>query len=357
MTSTEFQRLPDRRLCVAPMMAHTDRHFRYLLRLISSRVMLYSEMLTTGALLNGEPSRRLAFDAAEHPVGLQVGGADPVALARCARIAESAGYDEVNLNVGCPSDRVRSGRFGACLMAEPGLVAECAAAMLAAVRIPISVKSRIGIDGRESYDDLARFIDTVAGTGCRIFIVHARKAVLGGLSPRQNREVPPLRHEFVHRLKRDFPDLEIIVNGGIRSLEGARDQLAYVDGAMIGRAACDNPYLLAVADRELFGLGTPAASRREVLERFIDYMETRLASGDTLQAMTRHLLGLFQGQPGARSFRRHLSQHARASAAGIAIIREALELAAGARHSLHSAGCQPAVLPIHPAASRRDGTC
>jgi len=330
MSSPESPRLPDRRLCIAPMMAHTDRHFRYLLRLLSRGVMLYTEMLTTGALLHGDPSRRLAFDPFEHPLGLQLGGSNPAALARCARIAESAGYDEVNLNVGCPSDRVREGRFGACLMAEPALVAECVAAMLDAVRIPVSVKSRIGIDDQEDYGDLTNFVETIAATGCRIFIVHARKACLGGLSPRENLAVPPLRHDFVYRLKQDFPDLEIIINGGIRTLADARTHLARVDGAMIGRAACDNPYLLVDADREIFGLRAPPLSRREVLDRFIAYMEDRLAMGDTLHGMARHTLGLFAGQPGARSFRRHLSRHAPGPGANITIMHEALALVAGA---------------------------
>lgn len=328
MTATKLP--PDRRLCVAPMMAHTDRHFRYLLRLLSSRVMLYSEMLTTGAVLNGDPSRRLAFDPAEHPVGIQFGGSDPAALARCARIAESAGYDEVNLNIGCPSDRVRDGRFGACLMAEPGLVADCVGAMLDAVRIPVSVKSRIGIEERDSYDDLAGFVDRVARAGCRIFIVHARKACLGGLSPRQNREVPPLRHELVYRLKQDFPGLEIIINGGIATLQEARGHLSQVDGVMIGRAARDNPYLLAGADREIFGMQASAFSEREILARFIAYMEARMDQGDALHGMARHALGLFRGRPGARSFRRQFSLGARASGTGIEALRAALELAPGA---------------------------
>lgn len=311
---------PDRRLCVAPMMAYTDRHFRYLLRLFSSRVMLYSEMLTTGALLNGDPSRRLAFDPIEHPVGIQLGGSDPAALARCAGIAEAAGYDEVNLNVGCPSDRVREGRFGACLMAEPTLVAECVAAMREAVHIPVTVKSRIGIEGCGSYDDLLRFVETVAAAGCGTFMVHARMAVLGGLSPRQNREVPPLRHEFVHRLKRELPDREIIVNGGIGSLEDARRHLEHVDGVMIGRAVCDDPYLLAGADRDIFGVERTAPSRREVFLRYADYAESRVAEGEALHHIARHALALFRGQPGARSFRRHLST----GDSGTCTLREAL---------------------------------
>lgn len=324
MTAQEPHRPPDRRLCVAPMMAHTDRHFRYLLRLLSGRVMLYSEMLTTGAVLNGDPSRRLAFDPSEHPVGLQLGGSDPVELARAAAVAEATGYDEINLNVGCPSDRVREGRIGACLMAEPRLVAECVAAMRTAVRIPVTVKSRIGIDDRDSYEDLVRFIEPVAAAGCTVFIVHARKACLNGLSPRENREIPPLRHEYVHRLKREFPHLEIILNGGICSLAEVKEHLAHVDGVMIGRAACDDPYVLAGADREIFGTRTLPATRHEVLERFMDYMETRLALGDALHGMARHALGLFHGQPGARAFRRRLSLQSTSPGAGIEVMREAL---------------------------------
>lgn len=321
---------PDRRLCVAPMMAYTDRHFRYLLRLFSGRAMLYTEMLTTGALMQADAARRLAFHAAEHPVALQLGGSEPEPLARCARLAEDSGYDEVNLNVGCPSDRVRTGRFGACLMAEPGLVAECVAAMIGAVRIPVTVKSRIGIDETERYDDLARFVKTVADAGCRVFIVHARRAVLGGLSPKQNREVPPLRHDFVHRLKREFPELEIIVNGGIRSLDEARRHLEHVDGVMLGRAVCDKPALLAAADREIFGVAAHDACPREVFARFMDYAAIRVARGDPLQSIARHALGVFQGRPGARAFRRHLSRHALAPGAGIEVMQEALALVANA---------------------------
>lgn len=318
------------------MMAHTDRHLRYLLRLISRRVMLYSEMLTTGALLHGDPERRLAFDPAEHPLALQLGGSDPAALAAAAHIAEDAGYDEVNLNLGCPSERVQSGRFGACLMAEPELVADCVGAMLAAVRIPVTVKTRIGIDARDSYEELAAFVARLAAAGCGTFIVHARKAWLSGLSPKQNRELPPLRHEVVHRLKRDFPALEIILNGGIRSVAEARAQLEHVDGVMIGRAACSNPFLLAQADREIFGATTAAPERHEVLLRYTDYAERQLAAGALLPRISRHLLGVFQGRPGARAFRRHLATRGTRPGAGVEVLRQALALAQDrqARHGL-----------------------
>ena len=296
----------DRRLSVAPMMAHTDRHFRYLLRLISRRVMLYTEMIPAGALLHGNAKRRLEFDMAEHPVGIQLGGSEPAELAACATMAQDAGYGEINLNAGCPSGRVREGRFGACLMAEPGRVAECIAAMRAAVRIPVSIKIRIGIDDRDSYEHLHGFVSAVAAAGCVTFVVHARKAWLDGLSPRQNRTVPPLRHDIVHRLKRDFPTLEIILNGGINALEEVPAQLQQVDGVMIGRAACSNPFMLAQADSLVFGSSEPAPDRARVLRRYVDYAATQLARGVDLQRLVRHAQGLFYGQPGAAAWRRQL---------------------------------------------------
>lgn len=312
------------RLCVAPMMNHTDRHFRYLLRLISRRVMLYTEMITTGALIHGRQHHRLAFDPAEHPLALQLGGNDPLDLARCARLAAGAGYDEINLNVGCPSSKVQTGQFGACLMADPSLVAECVAAMTAAVGIPVTVKTRIGIDDRDSYEHLCGFIDTVAGGGCRTFIMHARKAWLQGLSPRQNREVPPLDYPMVYQLKRDYPQLELVINGGINSLEEAKAQLRHVDGVMIGRAACSDPWLFAAADKLIFGDEAAPGDRGEILKAYLDYTGARLAEGIPLQQMSRHLLGLFQGQPGARRWRRHLSEHIHRQDAGIEVIEEAL---------------------------------
>lgn len=308
------------------MMDWTDRYCRYLLRLISRHTLLYTEMVTTGALLHGDPERPLAFDPAEHPVALQLGGSDPAALARCARLGEQRGYDEINLNLGCPSDRVRSGRFGACLMAEPALVAECLAAMVDAVGVPVTAKTRIGIDDRDDYASLIRFVETLSGAGCRTIIVHARKAWLKGLSPRQNREIPPLRYDLVYRLKRDFPDLEILVNGGVRSLAEAREHLARVDGVMVGREAYHNPWVLAAADSEVFGDPRGPAGRRAIVEGYLPFVERSLARGVPLQRLTRPLLGVFHGAPGARAWRRHLSENAHLPNAGAGVIREALRL-------------------------------
>ena len=314
------------KLSVAPMMSHTDRHFRYLLRLMSRRVMLYTEMLTTGALIHGDADKRLRFHAAERPVGIQLGGNNPGELATCAKIAERYGYDEVNLNIGCPSDRVKSGRFGACLMAEPELVAECVHAMAAAVDMPVTVKTRIGIDSLDSYDHLSQFISTVSTADCRTFIIHARKAWLQGLSPRQNREIPPLQYALVYRLKQDFPQLEIIINGGINDLAEAQEHLRHVDGVMLGRAVCSNPYLLAEADKTLFDANNAAPSRQEILDSYMQYMETEIASGENLYAMSRHLLGLFQGRHGARAYRRYLSEHAHKKNAGLEVMEQAMSL-------------------------------
>ena len=306
------------------MMGHTDRHFRYLLRLLSRHTLLYTEMLTAGALLHGERQRSLRFHPDEHPLALQLGGNRPEELETCARIAEDAGYDEVNLNIGCPSNRVRQGRIGACLMSEPELVAECVSKMQAPLTIPVTVKTRTGIDNMDSYDHLHRFIQCVCGTGCDTFIIHARKAWLDGLSPRQNREVPPLQYEFVHQLKRDFPHLVIVINGGFSTLDQVQTQLSCVDGVMIGRAACRNPYLLAVADQLLYGSETLPPSRTEVLIRFQSYIQQELAKGVALGLMTRHILGLFQGQPGAQAFRRVISERSCLPGSGIEVIEEAL---------------------------------
>jgi tRNA-dihydrouridine synthase A len=306
------------------MMEWTDRHCRYFLRRISRRCLLYTEMVTTGAVLQGDRGRLLRFHADEHPLALQLGGSDPRALAECARIAESLGFDEVNLNVGCPSDRVQSGRFGACLMAEPALVAECVEAMRRAVSVPVTVKSRIGIDDQEEWPALKGFVDTVADAGCTRFIVHARKAWLTGLSPKENRDVPPLRYDLVYRLKEERPDLSIVLNGGIASLEEADRHLGHVDGAMLGRAAYQNPYLLAEVDRRYFDGGQPAPDRHAVVEAMAAYIEAELAAGTTLAAMTRHMLGLFQRVPGARAWRRHLSERAHRPEAGLAVLRDAL---------------------------------
>ena len=292
------------------MLDWTDRHCRYFLRLISRQALLYTEMVTTGAVLHGDRERLLGFDPSEKPLAVQLGGCDPVALAECARIAAGLGYDEINLNVGCPSDRVQRGRFGACLMAEPDLVAECVAAMARAVPVPITVKTRIGIDERDSYAEFSHFIATVAATGCRTFIIHARKAWLSGLSPKENREVPPLRYDIAAQLKQDFPALTIILNGGIQNLDEAAAHLRVFDGVMIGRAAYHNPYLLADADRRFFGATAPAPTRQAIIADLLPYLQRELDRGVRLHAMTRHLLGLFHGQPGGRIWRRQLGEAA-----------------------------------------------
>jgi tRNA-dihydrouridine synthase A len=306
---------PDRRLSVAPMMDWTDRHERFFLRTVSRRTLLYTEMITTGAILHGDGDRILGYHPAEHPVALQVGGSDPAALSRVARIAAGLGYDEINLNVGCPSDRVQTGRFGACLMAEPTLVAECIAAMVDG-GLPVTVKCRIGIDGRESYEDLAAFVATVREGGVTSFTVHARIAVLDGLSPKQNRDVPPLRPDEVHRLKTENLDLEIILNGGIGSLDEALAHLRHVDGVMIGRAAYHDPWMLAGADARVFGAPPSALTRRAVIDTMAEYIEDHVSRGGRAAEVTRHMLGLFQNVPGARAWRRHLSEHAHFAEAG-----------------------------------------
>lgn len=315
----------DRRVSVAPMMDRTDRHDRYFLRRMSPSVLLYTEMVPTGALLHGDRERFLRFDASERPLALQLGGSDPDDLARCAEMAAVRGYDEVNLNVGCPSDRVQNARFGACLMNEPPLVSACVRAMAAAVDLPVTVKTRLGVDDNDSWDSFRAFVETVAGGGCRVFIVHARKAWLKGLSPRQNREVPPLRHGTVHRLKSEFPELTVVVNGGISEVADVRAHLAHVDGVMIGRAAYENPWLLAGIEEEVFG-GRPPSSRHAALERYLPYVERELADGVPLAAMTRHTLGLFQGLRGARRWRRAVGEGARAPGADSGLVRSAAAL-------------------------------
>lgn len=315
----------NRILSVAPMMDWTDRHERYFLRLFSRHILLYTEMVTTGAVLHGDRERLLGYDTREHPLALQVGGSDPEALAECARIGQDYGYDEVNLNVGCPSDRVQTGRFGACLMAEPDLVARCIDAMRRAVEVPVTVKTRTGIDDRDSYGELTHFVQTVAGAGCKVFVVHARKAWLKGLSPKENREVPPLRYDRVYGLKQDFPDLEIVLNGGIQTQDQIREHLDAVDGVMIGRAAYQNPYFLASVDQAFYGKKRPIPTQHEILERFIAYVETQLEQGVRLGQMTRHILGLFQGVPGARAWRRHLSEQVHRAGAGVEVIQKAAQ--------------------------------
>jgi tRNA-dihydrouridine synthase A len=314
----------DRRLSIAPMMDWTDRHCRYFLRLIARRALLYTEMIPTGAILHGPRARLLRFDPAEHPVALQLGGCVPGELARAAALGAAEGYDEINLNVGCPSGRVQSARFGACLMAEPRLVAECLRAMREAVALPVTVKTRIGIDEQDDYGFLCAFVEAVAGAGCGTVIVHARKAWLAGLSPKQNREVPPLRYELVHALKADFPELEVIVNGGIGAPAEGRQHLARVDGVMLGRAAYHDPYGLVAWEREIYGGDEPPPSRAEIALRLLPYVERERAAGTPLKAITRHILGLFNGEPGARAWRRHLSTAAPRPDAGPEVIREAL---------------------------------
>ncbi|QSQ18924.1 tRNA dihydrouridine(20/20a) synthase DusA [Pyxidicoccus parkwayensis] len=311
-------------LCVAPMMDWTDRNCRYFHRLLSRHTLLYTEMVTTGAVIHGDRERLLGYEPAEHPVALQLGGSEPAALAESARIGQEWGYDEINLNCGCPSDRVQSGRFGACLMAEPDLVARLVGAMRDAVSIPVTVKSRIAIDEMEEWPTLEEFIRKVSAAGCTRFIVHARKAWLQGLSPKENRDVPPLRYELVYRLKSEFPHLDISINGGIKTLDAAAEHLKHVDGVMMGRAVYESPYLLAEADRRFFGAQEAPPERHAVVEAMLPYVERRMSQGAPLGAITRHMLGLFQGLPGARAWRRHLSENAHKSGAGPEVLMAAL---------------------------------
>jgi tRNA-dihydrouridine synthase A len=314
------------RFCIAPMMEWTDRHCRFFHRLLTRKALLYTEMLTTGAVLRGDRARLLGFDPFEQPVALQLGGCDVQALAASARIGEDFGYAEINLNVGCPSDRVQEGRFGACLMAEPALVAEGVAAMKAAVKIPVTVKCRIGVDEQDPNQALFAFAAAVETAGADALIVHARKAWLKGLSPRENREVPPLDYAVVHRLKAAHPDFEIVLNGGIATLEQAQAELKHVDGVMMGRAAYQEPWRLLAADALLFGAPAPFASAKEAALALIPYIERETAKGARLHAITRHLLGLFRAVPGARAFRRHLATEAAKPGAGAAVMADALAL-------------------------------
>jgi tRNA-dihydrouridine synthase A len=315
----------NRKFSIAPMMDYTDRHCRYFLRLITRHTLLYTEMITSDAILKGDRDHLLAYSESEHPLVLQLGGSDAGKLARCAIIAEDYGYDEINFNVGCPSNRVQAGRFGACLMAEPELVGECITAMQQSTKIPVTVKTRIGIDDRDSYDELAAFIMEVNKSGCNTFIMHARKALLKGLSPKENREVPPLHYSTVYQLKKDFPDLEIIINGGFTSMEQILEQYHFVDGVMIGRAAYHDPYLLAEADGLIFGDKRAPKDRQQILNDYTHYIIQQLDQGIAFKQMTRHILGLYQGMPGARAYRRKLSQHDRRSDADIDILKQAVE--------------------------------
>ncbi len=318
-------KLPSRRLSVAPMLDWTDRHYRYFARLITRDTWLYTEMVTTGALIHGDVGRHLRFDESEHPLALQLGGSEPSELAQCAKLAESWGYDEVNLNVGCPSERVQKGAFGACLMAEADLVADCVKAMRDAVSIDVTVKHRIGIDQIENYAFLADFVDTVAAAGCSTFIVHARNAILKGLSPKENREIPPLKYDYVYRLKAERPDLEILLNGGVKTLEEIDTHLAQVDGVMVGREAYHNPWLMASWDARYYGREPSGLSRRDVAIAMMPYIERHLAEGHRLRNIARHILGLFQGVPGARHWRRMLSDAKCLDGADASLLLKALE--------------------------------
>lgn len=316
----------DRKLCVAPMMEWSDRHCRMFWRQLTQHAVLYTEMVTTGAILHAGAERFLTYNDEEHPLALQLGGSNPGDLATCTKIAADFGYDEVNLNCGCPSDRVQNGMFGACLMAHPQRVADCVKAMQDASSLPITVKHRIGIDEMESYEEMFQFVKPIADTGCSTFIVHARKAWLQGLSPKQNREIPPLHYEMVHQLKQDFPHLNIIINGGITDLEQCLPHLQLLDGVMLGRAAYHNPYLLAEVDSVIYNKPTATKTRDEVLLDYIPYIEGQLSENVALNHITRHILGLFQGIPGAKLFRRHISEQAHRQGAGIEVVYQAREL-------------------------------
>ena len=312
----------NRTFSIAPMLDWTDRHYRYLARIMSTELLLYTEMVTTGAIIHGKGDY-LAYNSEENPLALQLGGSNPQDLATCAKLAAERGYDEINLNVGCPSDRVQSGRFGACLMADPKLVAECVTAMKQVVDIPVTVKTRIGIDDQDSYEFLTEFVDTVSDVGCDTFIVHARKAWLQGLSPKQNREIPPLDYQRVYRLKQDYPKLHISINGGVKTLDECREHLLHIDGVMVGREAYQNPYILAEVDQLLCGSNKSVLSRDAVLEKFIPYIEKHLVDGGRLNHITRHMTGMFQGEPGSRAWRRYISENAHKQGAGVEVIEQA----------------------------------
>lgn len=324
-TSTQgYQNL--NRFSVAPMLDWTDRHCRYFHRLLSKNTLLYTEMVTTGAIIYGKGDY-LAYSEEEHPVALQLGGSDPAALAQCAKLAQERGYDEINLNVGCPSDRVQNGRFGACLMGDAQLVADCIKAMQDVVSIPVTVKTRIGIDEQDSYEFLCDFIDTVSSKGgCEMFIIHARKAWLSGLSPKENREIPPLDYPRVYQLKRDFSHLTMAINGGVKTLEEAKEHLKHLDGVMVGREAYQNPSILTAVDNQLFGEQYPIVDAIDAVRQMYPYIENELSKGAYLGHMTRHMLGIFQGIPGARQWRRYLSENAHKKGADLAVVEQALSL-------------------------------
>ena len=326
MPSNELKPRLDHRFSVAPMIDVTDRHYRYLARLLSQHALLYTEMITTGAILNGDQDYLLSYTDQEHPLALQLGGSNVGQLAQCARIGESYGYDEINLNVGCPSDKVQNNMIGACLMGHPKLVTECMQAMIEAVTIPVTIKHRIGIDDIDNYDVLAEFVEQVSSSGCDTFIVHARNAILKGLSPKQNREIPPLQYDKVYRLKADFPDLEIIINGGINNLADCHQHLTQVDGVMLGRAANHNSALLTQIDQQFFGCNLPMPERHQAALTYFAYMQQQHEKGTSLHHMSGHIMGLFQGIPGARALRRHISDNIHGSNANIQVMYDALTL-------------------------------
>ncbi len=315
----------DRTFCVAPMLDCTDRHERFLARLISNKAVLYTEMITTGALIHGDRPRFLSFNQSEHPVAVQLGGSNPDAMTQCAELVQQWGYDEVNINVGCPSDRVQSGSFGACLMEQPNLVAENVRKMQAAVDIPVTVKCRIGVDDQDPRDALWRLVESSAEAGCNTFLVHARKAWLKGLSPKENRDVPPLDYALVYELKSCFPELEIVLNGGISTIEDCKKHLEQVDGVMMGREAYSNPYILSRVDTELYLDDTEVVSRDQVLEQYIEYIEQNLENGVRLNHMSKHVVGLYHGEPRSRLFRRHISENAHKPESGSEVLRQAFE--------------------------------
>lgn len=314
-----------RRFCVAPMLDCTDRHERYLARLISKHTVLYTEMITTGALLFGDKSRFLDFDEAEHPVALQLGGSDPEAMTKSAELVQEWGYDEVNINVGCPSDRVQSGSFGACLMQTPDLVAQNVKQMQAAVDIPVTVKCRIGVDEQEPREALWALVDASANAGCKTFLVHARKAWLKGLSPKKNRDVPPLDYPLVYELKKDFPELEIVINGGINTIEACKQHLEHVDGVMMGREAYSNPYIMSQVDQAFYGEHQAPRTRDEVLADYIAYADQRLSNGSRLNHLSKHIVGLYHGEPRSRLWRRHISQNAHIPGSDTGVLRAAYD--------------------------------
>ena len=315
------------KLCIAPMMEWTDRHYRYLVRLMTQHTYLYTEMVTSGALIHGDRDRFLKFNSCEHPIALQLGGSDPGEMAQSAKWGESAGYDEININVGCPSDRVQAGRFGVCLMREPKQVALCINAMREQVDIPVTVKCRIGVDDDDSYEFLTEFVDAITNAGCETLIVHARKAWLKGLNPKQNREIPELNYQRVYKLKADYPALNIIINGGIDSIQQAKRHLKFVDGAMIGRQAYKHPEFLLKVDAELYGqCPSQQIDMNEVILKYAKYVDANIKKGTPLKSMTKHILNVYQGIPGAKHWRRHLSENMHKPGAGVDLIHQGLEL-------------------------------